>query len=396
MGSSGDSRANQLMQEAERALRARNPGAALPLLRQAEALSPADPNLKMQLALALRATGDLGGALDTLDQALVIDPYLLLALLSKGYLLERLGRRHEAAAVYRNALKTAPPDDQLAPGLLEPLHRAREAVREDSERMEAFLLDRTKSLREGRAGEAMDRFDLGLQLFAGGKRLYLPQPVVLHYPGLPVSQFYDRNLFPWLGELEAATQTIREELIHVLRDDLEEFNPYIQYPPGVPVNQWVELNHNPRWNSYFLWKDGRKDEAHCHRCPRTADLLERLPMLDQPGFGPTAVFSVLAPKTHIPPHTGSTNTRLLVHLPLILPGPARFRVGNEVRDWKMGEAWVFDDTIEHEAWNDADQTRVILILDVWNPHLTAAERVLISAMMTAKTEYAAEGHADES
>ena len=391
MGSPADDRVSQLIEQGERALRARNPSAALPLLRQAEALSPADPNLKMQLALALRATGDLQGALDMLDQALVIDPYLLLALLSKGWLLERLGRPRDAAAIYRNALKIAPPDDQLAPSLLEPVQRAREAVREDTARTEAFLLERTRQLREGNAGEAMDRFDLGLQIFAGGKKLYTPQPALLHYPGLPISQFYDRGLFPWLGELEAATQSIRDELVLVLREDAEAFNPYIQYPPGVPVNQWVELNHNPRWNSYFLWKDGQKDEAHCRRCPLTAGLLGRIPMLDQPGFGPTAVFSVLAPKTHIPPHTGSTNTRLLVHLPLILPGPARFRVGNEVREWKMGEAWVFDDTIEHEAWNDADQTRVILIIDVWNPHLTAAERELISAMMTAKAEYSADG-----
>ncbi len=208
---------------------------------------------------------------------------------------------------------------------------------------------------------------------------------------MPAEQFFDRRHFPWLGELEAATEMIRQELLVVLQDDLEEMQPYIQYPPGVPVNQWVELNHSPLWNSYFLWKDGVKDEAHCARCPNTAALLETLPLLRQPGFGPTAIFSVLAPRTHIPPHTGSTNTRSLVHLPLILPGPSRFRVGNETREWKMGEAWVFDDTIEHEAWNDADQTRVILILDLWNPYLSEAERELVSAMMSARKEFVAQG-----
>ncbi len=225
----------------------------------------------------------------------------------------------------------------------------------------------------------------------GKAKVYTPEPALLHYPRLPADQFHDRERFAWLPTLEAGTETIREELLTLLREDLEEFDPYIQYPPGAPVNQWVELNHSPRWNSYFLWKDGTKDEAHCRRCPRTAALLESLPMLDQPGFGPTAMFSVLAPRTHIPPHTGSTNTRLLVHLPLILPGPARFRVGGETRDWMMGEAWVFDDTIEHEAWNDADQTRVILILDVWNPYLSPAERELVSAMMAAKKEFGAQG-----
>ncbi len=237
----------------------------------------------------------------------------------------------------------------------------------------------------------LGRFERGRDIFLTGKKVYNSEPALLHYPMLPAEQFFDRRHFPWLGQLEAATDMIREELLVVLQGDLEEMQPYIQYPPGVPVNQWVELNYSPRWNSYFLWKDGVKDEAHCARCPHTAALLESLPLLRQPGLGPTAMFSVLAPRTHIPPHSGSANTRCLVHLPLILPGPARFRVGNETRDWKMGEAWVFDDTIEHEAWNDADQTRVILILDVWNPYLSGPERELIAAMMSAKNEFTARG-----
>ena len=104
-------------------------------------------------------------------------------------------------------------------------------------------------------------------------------------------------------------------------------------------------------------------------------------------YSPTAMFSVLAPRTRIPPHTGSTNARLVVHLPLVLPGPARFRVGNVTRPWRIGEAWVFDDTIEHEAWNDADEPRTILIFDVWNPQLSTAERTLVAAMMRARKAY---------
>ena len=130
-----------------------------------------------------------------------------------------------------------------------------------------------------------------------------------------------------------------------------------------------------------------RQDAVCAQCPKTAALLESLPMADQPEFAPTAMFSALDARTHIPAHTGSTNTRLLVHLPLVLPGPARFRVGNETRSWRMGEAWVFDDTIEHEAWNDSDQLRVILIFDVWNPFLEAGERELIKALMVARNRF---------
>jgi phosphoserine phosphatase len=116
-------------------------------------------------------------------------------------------------------------------------------------------------------------------------------------------------------------------------------------------------------------------------------LLDRLPLARQPGFAPTVIFSALEAHTRIPPHTGSTNARLLVHLPLILPGPARFRVGNETRSWRMGEAWAFDDSIDHEAWNDADALRVIMILDIWNPLLTEDEREAVTALMNARNAF---------
>ena len=167
----------------------------------------------------------------------------------------------------------------------------------------------------------------------------------------------------------------------LLEAGLTGFSPYIHYPPGTPENQFAELNHDSRWSSLWLWKDGVAQEEPMARCPETTAVLSRLPLADQPGFAPTALFSALAPHTRIPPHTGSTNSRLLVHLPLVLPGPAGFRVGNEVRTWHIGEAWAFDDTIEHEAWNDADETRVILIFDIWNPLLSAAERELVSALL---------------
>jgi aspartyl/asparaginyl beta-hydroxylase (cupin superfamily) len=106
-----------------------------------------------------------------------------------------------------------------------------------------------------------------------------------------------------------------------------------------------------------------------------------------PGYAPTAFFSSLEPHVRIPPHTGSTNVRLIVHLPLIVPGQCFFRVANETREWQFAKAWVFDDSIEHEAWNDSDRQRVILIFDVWNPYLSDAERELICEMQRGLGEY---------
>ena len=110
-------------------------------------------------------------------------------------------------------------------------------------------------------------------------------------------------------------------------------------------------------------------------------------MMDCPGYAPTVLFSILSPKTHIPPHSSVTNARLVVHLPLIAPENCRFRVGNETRDWHYGKAWVFDDTIEHEAWNDSDHLRVIMMIDIWNPYLTAAERDLVSVLLKTEQDW---------
>ena len=102
-----------------------------------------------------------------------------------------------------------------------------------------------------------------------------------------------------------------------------------------------------------------------------------------PGASPNAMFSLLAPRTRIPPHTGVANTRLVCHLPLIVPADCGFRCGETIREWRVGEAFVFDDTIEHEAWNDSDQLRVVLIIDLWAPALGRRERDAVAAVIGA-------------
>jgi aspartyl/asparaginyl beta-hydroxylase (cupin superfamily) len=119
-------------------------------------------------------------------------------------------------------------------------------------------------------------------------------------------------------------------------------------------------------------------------------LLETAPQPNQPGRTPAAMFSLLKPKTSIPPHTGVSNVRLVTHVPLIVPPGCGFRVGNETREWLPGKAWVFDDTIEHEAWNRSDQLRVVLIFDIWHPQLSQAERNMITALAGAVTAFTGE------
>jgi aspartate beta-hydroxylase len=303
-------------------------------------------------------------------------------LLSKGAVLAAMGRARAAALVFAGALAAAPPAERAPPSLAVPLARARAAVQADRAALQILLaaaLDESGA----RAREAA-------AIFAGTTRAYLPEPAYMHYPGLPPVPFFDRALFPWFAELEAATSIIQCELAVAVAQMGEEFQPYIDLPPGVPVNQWAALNRSPDWTTLYFWRDGVRQHEVCAACPETAALIEGLPLLWQEGFGPTVVFSALKGGAHIPPHTGSTNTRAIVHLPLVLPGPARLRVGNITREWRIGEAWAFDDTIEHEAWNDASQTRVVMILDAWNPYLDESERRAVEAMMLARRAWYAE------
>jgi aspartyl/asparaginyl beta-hydroxylase (cupin superfamily) len=385
--SSADSRQADLTAGVQAALQRGDRHGALKLLLEAERVAPQDMALKMQRAMVSRAMGDLAGSLAALDEALNIDPYDYVARLSKGALIERMSGERAAATAYKNALALAPPDGELPPPLRAPTERARQVVARNMAALEAHLLARTGAVKAELSGEARRRFDESVGIFAGRTKVYNQEPLLLHYPRLPAIPFYDRSLFPWFAELEAATDTIRGELEGALAAAKDDFAPYIAYPKGTPVNQWGELNHSKRWSSFFLWRDGARQAEACKLCPKTAALLDSLPMSDLPGYAPTAMFSALDANTRIPPHTGSTNVRVLCHLPLILPGPARFRVGGETRNWKMGEAWVFDDTIEHEAWNDADQLRVILIFDIWNPFLDEGERALVNALLKARQEF---------
>jgi aspartyl/asparaginyl beta-hydroxylase (cupin superfamily) len=214
-------------------------------------------------------------------------------------------------------------------------------------------------------------------------RHYHQQPTEFHYPALPEIEFHDKTSFSNLTVLEAATADIRAEFEAIIANEAAEMVPYIQYPDRVPLMQWKELNRSEKWTAIHLLQNGERVEANARHCPKTLAVIEAL---DQPhiaGASPNAMFSLLAPGTRIPPHTGVANTRLVCHLPLIVPSDCGFRVGATTREWQVGEAFVFDDTIEHEAWNDSDQLRVVFILDLWAPALSEAERRSVAAIIGA-------------
>jgi len=371
----------------QRAFKSGDAVQARDLLQRAAAAAPTEAGIQLNLAVICRTMGDTPGELAALDRALVIDEMLLPAMLMKGAALERCNKTRAAARIYRRAIAAAPPLKDLPDDMVAALARGRELVESQANDLEAFLHGKLSHLRMRHSWLPLDRFDEALGIAAGKKRIYTHQPTQLHYPGLPAIGYFDDALFPWLKALEQDTTAIKGELEGLIAEEMGEFAPYVLKPENVPVQQWGELNHSTKWSAYFLWQDGRPDAAHCARCPITAAALSRMPMADMPGYAPTAFFSSLEPHVRIPPHTGSTNVRLIVHLPLIVPGSCFFRVGNETREWQEGKAWVFDDSIEHEAWNDSDRQRVVLIFDVWNPHLSQTERELICEMQKGLGEY---------
>jgi aspartyl/asparaginyl beta-hydroxylase (cupin superfamily) len=234
---------------------------------------------------------------------------------------------------------------------------------------------------------ATRRLETFIEAMAGRRKIYHQEPVNFHYPGLPAIEFFERDAFPWLEALEDRTDAICQELLAVWTEGSPELTPYVNYRDGIPLDQWAELNRSLNWSAYHLYLDGAPVEAHCRDCPET---MAALALVEQPriiGRSPSAMFSILRPRTRIPPHTGVANTRLVVHLPLVVSDGCGFRVGGETREWREGEAWVFDDTIEHEAWNNSDLPRAVLIFDVWNPLLPPAERDLVVRLTAAMDRF---------
>ena len=369
------------------ALRSGRAAEARDFLREALRDTPDDIALWLNLAGAERASGDFAQAFEALEGALRLDPRCFQALLMKAALVERTGDLVQAAIGYGLALGQAPDPDLLDPPTRRAFEHAREVHADYSARLRQCMLDAVSG--EAALGRSEEGRRIGAFIdFAVGKRKIYPQkPTSFYYPGLPTLDFYPRELFPWIGALEAETPAIARELAAILADGSEHgFAPYVDYPDSLPLDQWAELNHSPRWNAFHLERNGAPVLENAARAPNTLAAIARAPRPHVAGRTPASMLSTLKPKTRIPPHTGVSNTRLVVHLALVVPPDCGFRVGAETRAWCPGEAFVFADTVEHEAWHKSDQPRPVLIFDIWSPFLSESEREMIRRVTAALDE----------
>jgi aspartyl/asparaginyl beta-hydroxylase (cupin superfamily) len=372
-----------LVGRAETAIRGGDLQQAVRMLEEAARIRPDDASLWLRIGAMHRGTNDLGAALDAVHKALAIEPRDFTALLMRASLLQRIGDA-QAGEAWGHALAQKPAGDlpkQIA-----------DAVAEGERHHRAWLEARDSKMRqataeaERRAGdEELGRIERFRTNALRKTRPFHSDPTHFHFPGLVEREFHPRRLFPWFDELEAATESIAEELAEVMSAERAELVPYVQYDEHLPLDQWRELNRNLDWTAIHLLQNGELVEANARYCQRTLAILENIPQPKIAGVGPNAMFSLLAPNTRIPPHVGVTNTRLVCHLPLIVPEGCWFRVGAETRFWKRGEALVFDDTIEHEAMNPSDELRVVFIFDVWHPDLSEVERDAVSGLLSSES-----------
>ncbi len=356
---------------------------AVAAFRAAVANDPSSGALLRNLASAFRAQGSDENELAALDGALALDRRDMVAWLRKAEIHQRRADNGPALEAWHAALALAEPlrpwSGPLAAALAVGEAFQAKAVTAITDAVGAEVGPLAADLDETERRRTTAFVDLAL----GRRRTYVNQCAGLFYPFLPADEFFDDRHFPWFAELASATDSIRSELEALLADPGEALRPYVRMEAGTPASHWTSLDHSLDWGACFLWEYGEPNRQLIERCPRTAQVVASIPGAIIPGRAPNAFFSLLRPKTRIPPHTGVTNTRAIVHLPLIVPEGCGFRVGGETRLWVEGQPLAFDDTIEHEAWNDSDSLRALLILDCWNPHLTEAERQFITRYFAA-------------
>lgn len=340
------------------------------------------------LALARQAQADPKKMIEALDKVLLEDPTNLRALLMKGDAIWDDGRHAEAATVY-NYIQKLVPDARALDGA------ARQMVERVGSRLASHNVDiRSHLERYFGSGKWADsttyeqaRFERAKAMLFGERQRYMQEPRSFFYPELPDREFYEPEDYDWTGALiDAETQICKE--FEALRDQPSAFTPYVHASGNVPVDRNNSLLNNADWSAVHIQKNGVVEEDVAALMPTVLKVLEQAPLEKIDGRGPTALISRLAPGAKIPPHTGYLNTRLTCHLPIIIPDGCGIRVGNETRHWRSGEMLMFNDSIDHEAWNNSNQDRFVLIFFVWRPELSIADQALIKSLLEGIDSYA--------
>lgn len=374
------------MRDAAAALQAGDGAGARAALAPVLAAGIDHPQLWMLLGSASRLTGDHAALEHAADSLLLGDPAQPRALAWKAECLLANGDRRGAASWFRASARSiaaiaAPPATLAALGT-EVAGQIATLDAQFSGAIDAGLSARSIDLSATSAA-----FTRSLRIMRGeeSETLRLQRPASYYYPDLPQRRFYDRSEFAWVPALEAAAFAIRAELLDALADP-NLFQPYLTHQANRPA-QHTALDGNAAWSALHLIDNGRVRDDLAGRFPATLAAMAEVPLCRISVRAPTVMFSLLQPGVRIDPHHGAINARLICHLPLIVPGAGALQVGGEARSWEEGKLLIFDDSIEHAAWNDADADRIVLIFDVWRPEIGPADRHAIAALFETVDSY---------
>jgi aspartate beta-hydroxylase len=339
-------------------------GAAL--LRRAVAQDPNSAEAHNSLGAALQCLGAYDEALACHDKALILAPGYSDAIFHRGRALQALGRSGEAIASYEAILAKQPGNAQTELALAAAL----EAL---GRREEAFVRYRNAASLDHKLSEylakalANDGRQHQADIQAGTQRInryigtFLTNQADARmslYPGLASTPFHDTARMPGALALEQNYEAIRAEIEGLTATEYQA--------------ESEGLKERGTWDVFLFYERGRRNDENCARCPVIAQLINsHNTVRTQAGL---MYVSKLSPGTHIKAHRGPTNLRLRCHLGITIPaGDCGLKVGGEIRHWQEGRCLVFDDSLEHEAWNNTSQPRIVLIIDFWHPDLTAME-----------------------
>ena len=363
---------------------------AIMLLERALKVAPEDSRFLTDLGQIHRGRNHLDRAADAFRRAIVSAPENYEARLFLGGVLERLGRKIDAVKTYLGALETARLQGAwTSAATIPPQLRAEIAHASDTVKhgLSGHYAETLAPLRAKFGASALTRVEKFLSIYLGEIAAGIPdarqKPLYFYFPDIPSQPYFTRDQVPWVAALEEATEVIRDEAATVVAGG--ELPPFLAGTDTTKISSYLSGGTRPpAWDAFFFYRDGVKVEDSHRRAPKTAEVLERLPLVRIPGSAPEICYSLLTPGTIIERHSGVANFRIVVHLPLIVPEGCAIRVGGEEHVWQEGRCVAFDDTFEHEAWNKNDQwLRVVMLMDAWNPHLTEAERAAVADLVGA-------------
>jgi aspartate beta-hydroxylase len=341
----------------------------------------------LEAATALMAAGVPELAAQGLETLLDKQRDAFVAWLALGRARELNGQAQASLAAYFQAVTRAQQlgqwlnQDSTPAALLGTVVHAIERVR--GGRVE-LLRGSYESVRAAYGSQELKRVDRALSVFL--KEIDVApasehqKPRLFYMPDLPAGPYHDPNLQPWVGQLKSAFETIREDAVRVLAED-GHFENFISFRENVPIENYLAGN-KPAWEAFFFYRHGKRYDDHHARCPKTSAVLESIELCRVDNESPEILFSIMTPGTEILAHHGVTNVRSVMHLPLVIPEGAFLMVhGGGEHHWKAGEPVLFDDTYLHSAKNPSPHTRVVLLMDCWNPHLTVPEKQALKLLL---------------